>query len=138
MAGEGRPEGGAAAEFPVEGLPQGFGEGRAGRVAFGIAVAFSAFQLWTAAYGTLPSQVVRAMHVGFLLLLGFALLANLRATSPRLKAWFWLLGILGFATGLYNWVFYVELIQPPAVSHHRPTSPSARSSSPSSSRRRGG
>ena len=111
MAGEGRPEGGAAAEFPVEGLPEGFGEGRAGRVAFGIAVAFSAFQLWTAAYGTLPSQVVRAMHVGFLLLLGFALLANLRATSPRLKAWFWLLGVLGFATGLYNWVFYAELIR---------------------------
>jgi TRAP transporter 4TM/12TM fusion protein len=101
----------AAAEVPTEGLPPGFGVGPAGRVAFGIALAFSAFQLWTAAYGTLPSQIVRAMHVGFLLLLGFALLANLRATSPAAKAWFWLLGLLGFGTGVYNWVFYTELIR---------------------------
>ena len=107
MARADEPEGGV----PVEGLPEGFGEGRAGQVAFGIAVAFSAFQLWTAAYGSLPSQVVRAMHVGFLLLLGFALLANLRAGSQALKAWFWLLGVLGFATGVYNWVFYAELIR---------------------------
>ena len=107
MARADEPEGG----FPVEGLPEGFGEGRAGRVAFGIAVAFSAFQLWTAAYGSLPSQVVRAMHVGFLLLLGFALLANLRAAGPGMKAWFWLLGMLGFGTGVYHWVFYEELIR---------------------------
>jgi TRAP transporter 4TM/12TM fusion protein len=98
-------------EEAVEGLPPGFGEGIAGRVAFWIAVAFSAFQLYTAAYGTLPSQIVRAMHVGFLLLLGFALLANLRATTFAGKAWFWLLGILGFMTGLYNWSEYTELIQ---------------------------
>ena len=57
------------AESAVEGLPPGFGEGLAGKAAFGIAVAFSMFQLVTAAYAVLPSQVVRAMHVGFLLLL---------------------------------------------------------------------
>ena len=66
-----RPE-----EIPTEGLPQGWGEGRWGTAAFAIAIAFSLFQLYTAAYGTLPSQVVRAMHVGFLLLLGFALVAT--------------------------------------------------------------
>ena len=85
--------------------------GLARRIAFGIAVAFSAFQLYTAAYGTLPSQVVRAMHVGILLLLGFALLANLRATSTAGKGWFWLLAVLGCLTGLCNWVFYVDLIR---------------------------
>jgi TRAP transporter 4TM/12TM fusion protein len=100
----------AAAEIPTEGLPPGFGDGLSGRAAFGIALAFAVFQLWTAAYGLLPSQVVRAMHVGFLLLLGFALIANLRATGRAAKAWFWLLGALGFGTGLYNWVFYAELI----------------------------
>ena len=42
---------------------------------------------------SLPSQVVRAMHVGFLLLLGFGLLANLRSSSAAGKAWFWLLGV---------------------------------------------
>ncbi|EHK58888.1 TRAP transporter permease [Allomesorhizobium alhagi] len=98
-------------EEPIEGLPPGFGEGVAGRIVFWIAVSFSAFQLYTAAYGNLPSQVVRAMHVGFLLLLGFALIATLRARTPVGKAWFWTLAILGFLTGVYNWVFYNDIIQ---------------------------
>lgn len=100
-----------AGEEQVEGLPPGFGEGIAGKVAFLIAIAFSVFQIYVAAYGSIPSQVVRAMHVGFLLLLGFGLIANLRATSTIAKTWFWTLGILGFATGVYNWVFYVDLIR---------------------------
>ncbi|MEP9386931.1 TRAP transporter permease [Mesorhizobium sp. KR9-304] len=103
-------ENAAEAEI-VEGLPPGFGVGLAGRAAFLIAVAFAAFQIWTAAYGSLPSQVVRAMHVGFLLLLGFALIANLRAKTAAGKAWFWLLGALGFSTGVYNWVFYEDLLR---------------------------
>jgi TRAP transporter 4TM/12TM fusion protein len=99
------------AEIPTEGLPEGWGAGIAGSLAFGIAIAFSAFQLITAAYAVLPSQVIRAMHVGFLLLLGFALLANLRAEGRTEKAWLWLLGVLGFATGLYNWVEYEPLLR---------------------------
>ncbi|TIP22692.1 MAG: TRAP transporter permease [Mesorhizobium sp.] len=99
------------AEAPLEGLPPGFGDGIAGKAAFLIAIAFSVFQIYIAAYGSLPSQVVRAMHVGFLLLLGFGLIANLRATSTPAKAAFWTLGLLGFATGLYNWVFYADLIR---------------------------
>ena len=86
--------------------------GSTGAVAFWIAVAFSAFQIWTAAYGTLPSQVVRAMHVGFLLLLGFG------AASPTSGADAGWPGagsgrsaLLGFGTGLYNWVFYADLIR---------------------------
>jgi len=98
------------AEEPIEGLPSGFGSGLLGRAAFWIAFSFSLFQLWTAAYGTLPSQVVRAMHVGFLLLLGFALLGNLVAKTRAGTAWFWLLGILGFLTGIYQWINYVPLI----------------------------
>ena len=74
----------AAAE--IEGLPAGFGRGLAGRAAFGIAIAFSVFQLWTAAYGTLPSQVVRAMHVGFLLLLGHAWYTTDRSPWPSVAA----------------------------------------------------
>ncbi|WP_281978445.1 TRAP transporter permease [Pseudorhizobium flavum] len=99
-----------SAEEAIEGLPSGFGSGMAGRIAFWIAFTFSLFQLWTAAYGTLPSQVVRAMHVGFLLLLGFVLFGNLVAKTKAGKAWFWSLGILGFLTGIYNWVFYEQLI----------------------------
>ncbi|THV23163.1 TRAP transporter permease [Peteryoungia ipomoeae] len=99
-----------SAEEAIEGLPSGFGTGFSGRIAFGIALLFALFQLWTAAYGTLPSQVVRAMHVGFLLLLGFSLFGNLVAKSAAGKIWFWSLGILGFLTGIYNWVFYDELL----------------------------
>jgi TRAP transporter 4TM/12TM fusion protein len=100
-----------SAEEPIEGLPAGFGQGFLGRAAFWIAFSFSLFQLWTAAYGTLPSQVVRAMHVGFLLLLGFALFGNLVAKTPWGRAWFWTLGILGFLTGIYNWVEYGPLLR---------------------------
>src|SRR5690606_30487677 len=99
-----------SAEEAIEGLPAGFGNGLSGRIAFWIAFTFSLFQLWSAAYGTLPSQVVRAMHVGFLLLLGFALFGNLVAKTKVGTAWFWLLGILGFLTGIYQWVNYGPLI----------------------------
>jgi TRAP transporter 4TM/12TM fusion protein len=97
-------------EIPTEGLPVGWGEGLAGRAAFAIAIAFSCFQLYVAAYGNLPSQVVRAMHVGFLLLLGFGLLANLRTAGRPAKLLLWGLGVVGFLTGVYNWVFYEELL----------------------------
>ena len=98
-------------EEAVEGLPPGFGPGLAGRAAFGIAIVFALFQLWTAAYGTLPSQVVRAMHVGFLLLLGFGLVGNLVAKTPLTKVLFWALAVAGFLTGVYNWVFYADIIR---------------------------
>src|SRR5688572_16773890 len=101
----------APAEEPIEGLPPGWGEGLAGRLAYFIAIGFSAFQLWTAAYGAVPSQGVRAMLVGFLLLLGFGLGTNLRAKSAVMRAALWVLGIASFLTGLYNWVFYADLIQ---------------------------
>ncbi|MGR3400630.1 MAG: TRAP transporter permease [Paracoccus sp. (in: a-proteobacteria)] len=94
-----------------EGLPPGFGAGPMGRVAFWLAVAFSLFQLWAAGYGTLPSQVVRAMHVGFLLLLGFGLVGNLVARTRGGQVFFWVLGILGFSTGIYNWIEYEDLIR---------------------------
>lgn len=94
-----------------EGLPPGFGPGISGSIAFGTAIAFALFTLWTAAYGALPSQVVRAMHVGFLLLLTFGLVANLVAKTAPAKAFFWALGIAGFLTGIYNWVFYADLIR---------------------------
>jgi TRAP transporter 4TM/12TM fusion protein len=88
----------------------GWGTGIPGRLLFYIAVAFSLFQIWTAAYSPLPSQIVRSVHVGFLLLVAFALFANQQdVRSPR----FWLgwgLGVISFLGGLYHWVFYQELI----------------------------
>ena len=101
----------ADAEEAIEGLPPGFGTGFSGTAAYTIAIVFALFQLWTAAYGMLPSQVVRAMHVGFLLLLGFALIGNLVAKNRITKTVFWLLGIAGFLTGIYNWIFYFDIIR---------------------------
>lgn len=98
------------AEEQIEGLPPGFGEGLTGKIAYWIAFAFSLFQIWVAAYGLLASQIVRAMHVGFLLLLGFALLANLTAKTRLSKGFYWLLALLGMGTGLYNWVFYKDIL----------------------------
>jgi TRAP transporter 4TM/12TM fusion protein len=117
MSQPGEVRAGAATQQPsdieeaIEGLPPGFGVGILGTAAFTIAIVFALFQIWVAAYGNMPSQVVRAMHVGFLLLLGFALIGNLVAKTPVTKALFWTLGIAGFLTGIYNWVFYIDLIR---------------------------
>jgi len=97
-----------ADEATVEGHLPGFSGGVGGRVVFLIAVTFSLFQLWTAAFSPLASQIVRSVHVGFLMLLMFGLLAE-AATGGRRWA-LWAVGILGFAIGLYHWAFYADLI----------------------------
>ncbi|MCA0176315.1 MAG: TRAP transporter permease [Proteobacteria bacterium] len=73
---------------------------------FWVAIAFSAFQLWMAAFHPLSSQVIRAVHVGFVLLLIFAL-----QPPGGWRPLGWLLGAAGFATGLYQWFFEAELTQ---------------------------
>src|SRR4051794_2112210 len=92
------------------GLPNGWGAGAKGRVLFLIAGAFSTFQIATAVYAVLPSQVLRAVHVGFLVLVASALIANHRARSRYTLALGWAMGITGFLIGLYHWVFYAELV----------------------------
>jgi TRAP transporter 4TM/12TM fusion protein len=77
-----------------------------GRALFAVAVVFSIFQIITAAFSPLSSMVVRAMHVGFLLLLTFAL-----HPLARLKWLGWLVGAVALVTGLYQWVNEAELIQ---------------------------
>jgi TRAP transporter 4TM/12TM fusion protein len=82
-----------------------------GRILFGIAIAFSTFQLLTAAgLLGLPSQVVRSVHVGFLTLLVFPLLATLRHARPSVRAVAWALGLIGMGVGLYQFIEYEPLI----------------------------
>src|SRR5690606_37787167 len=90
-------------------LIKGFGEGLNGRLLFLIAVVFSSFQVFTAIYGILPSQVVRAFHVGFLLLLLFPLFATLSRSRVRLAIG-WVLGLAAFAVAIYQYVFYGDLL----------------------------
>ena len=63
-----------------------------------------------AAWNYLPSQVVRGIHVGFLLLLTFGLIANFTARGDFGRALGWLIGAAGFLCGLYQWIFYADLI----------------------------
>jgi TRAP transporter 4TM/12TM fusion protein len=107
------PETAAPASTP-EGLAgplaADFARSLEGRLLFWIAVAFSTYQLATAAHLlNLPSQVVRALHVGFLMLLGLPFVAALAGRAVRSVSW--ILGLLGFAIGLYQWVFYEDLLQ---------------------------
>ncbi len=80
---------------------------------FWIAIAFSAFQVYTAAFSPLSSQVVRAIHVGFVLLMIFALLPSFLPGRARgfERALAWVLGITGFVLAFYHWRFEADLTQ---------------------------
>lgn len=81
---------------------------RLGRPLFWIAVAFSSFQLITAAYSPLPSLIVRAIHVGFLLLMVYVMSAEqARGARAWLEA---AAGALAFGLAFYHWVFEGDLI----------------------------
>ena len=94
----------AAQDTPLADLPGHLPEfgwdtskfGWRGRSIFLIALAFSSFQIYTAAFNPLSSGIVRAVHVGFLLLMTFVLLPGF---SPRSAPWpklSWAFGIAGF------------------------------------------
>jgi TRAP transporter 4TM/12TM fusion protein len=92
------------------GFPEGFGPGGWGHLAYAVGIAFAVFQLVVAAWNVLPSQVVRGVHVGFLILMTFGLIGNFTARSNAGRAAGWLIGGAGFMCGLYQWVFYADLI----------------------------
>jgi TRAP transporter 4TM/12TM fusion protein len=79
------------------------------RPLFWIAIAFCTFQIVTAAYSPLPSQIVRAIHVGFLVLTVFGIAAE-RTDALVAKGALWAAGALAFALAFYHWVFQAELI----------------------------
>jgi TRAP transporter 4TM/12TM fusion protein len=89
----------------------GWSAGPRGRALFVVALAFSAFQVVTAAFSPLSSLVVRSIHVGFLLLLTYGLQPSFTARGRGLPALGWAMGGLGFLLGLYQWVFEGDLIQ---------------------------
>jgi len=77
---------------------------------FAVALAFSIFQIATAAFPLISTQVLRAVHVGFLLIvvyLSYSFVGDRRPWQPLA----WLLGLAGMATAAYQWYFEGELIQ---------------------------
>lgn len=96
---------------PHDPLSGGFPVGVEGRALFWIAVVFSVFQILTAAHLVdFPSQVTRAFHVGFLMLLGFPLLAAMKGAGPPLRALAWTAGLVAVVVALYQWWEYVPLL----------------------------
>ncbi|TWI57695.1 TRAP transporter 4TM/12TM fusion protein [Pseudomonas duriflava] len=82
------------------------------RAVFYSALLFSIFQIITAAFHPVSSQVLRAVHVGFLLLLVYLCFpARGRAGERPWQPLAWLLGLAGMATAAYQWVFEADLIQ---------------------------
>ncbi|WP_174873187.1 TRAP transporter permease [Vogesella oryzae] len=74
------------------------------------ALLFSVFQIVTAAFSPLSSSVVRALHVGFLLLLVFQLY-DVRGRRGSGGWSGYLLAAAGFGLAFYHWVFEGALIQ---------------------------
>jgi TRAP transporter 4TM/12TM fusion protein len=100
----------APAALPAELQEFSWGSRPGAPILIGVAVAFSVFQIWASAYATIPSQIVRSVHVGFLVLLACGLLAN-AAPEKKLRAGLLILvGVIGFALSLYHWIFYHEII----------------------------
>jgi TRAP transporter 4TM/12TM fusion protein len=77
---------------------------------FAVALAFSIFQVATAAFPLISTQVLRAVHVGFLLLVVY-LCYPARGRSRPWQPLAWMLGLSGMATAAYQWIFEGELIQ---------------------------
>ena len=80
---------------------------------FWVALLFTSFQVITAAFSPLSSQVVRAVHVGFVLLMIFLIHPGFgkRHAGAWAKPMGWVLGLAGIATGIYQWVFEADLTQ---------------------------
>ncbi|BCH32762.1 C4-dicarboxylate ABC transporter [Mesorhizobium sp. L-8-10] len=92
-------------------LTQAFPKTWDGRILFAIALAFSIFQIATAAHLVdLPSQLVRVVHVGFVTVLVFPLLAALAGRGGLAKTFAWALALLGAAVAFYQCYDYTALL----------------------------
>jgi TRAP transporter 4TM/12TM fusion protein len=86
--------------------------GRAAKIVAGVALAFSTYQLFIAAFSPLSSLVTRSLHVGFLLLLAFLIYPINRKADRKHIAWYdAAIAMLAFALAFYHWVFEADLIQ---------------------------
>jgi TRAP transporter 4TM/12TM fusion protein len=77
---------------------------------FYAALLFSVFQIITAAFHPVSSQIQRAIHVGFLLTVVF-LCFPLRGKGQPWQPMAMLLGLISMATAFYQWYFEADLIQ---------------------------
>ncbi|MCI2964584.1 MULTISPECIES: TRAP transporter permease [Shewanella] len=93
---------------PQQGLSANTGDWP--KALFYTALIFSIFQIITAAFHPVSTQVLRATHIGFLLLVVF-LSYPARGKSQPWQPLAWLLGLAGMVTAAYQWYFEADLIQ---------------------------
>ncbi|HEU0229862.1 MAG TPA: TRAP transporter permease [Burkholderiaceae bacterium] len=85
--------------------------GKAALVFAAFALVFSFYQLIVAAFSPLSSQVIRSLHVGFLMMLAFMIFPMTKAAVGKKIPWYdWGLALTGFALGFYHWYFETDLI----------------------------
>ncbi len=81
-------------------------------LAGGLALAMTAFQLWTAAVGTLPGVLQRSVHLAFALALGFMFYPAAKSARQRRLPWYDLvLAGVGAWAALYVTLNHQELIK---------------------------
>ena len=86
--------------------------GLAAKIVAGVALAFSTYQLFIAAFSPLSSLVTRSLHVGFLMLLAFLIYPIGRKAARNRIVWYdAAIAALAFALAFYHWVFEADLIQ---------------------------
>lgn len=86
-------------------------KGFAGRFVWALAIAFSVFQIYTAAFGVLDAMIQRSIHLGFGLALIFLLYPTRKSWSRERLHWFDIaLAVLGAAAPAYIIISYRELV----------------------------
>src|SRR5690554_5206523 len=80
------------------------------RALFYVALAFACYQSITAASRPVPTQVLRAGHVAFLLMLVY-LVYPVRGSDPPWQPLAWVLALAGMAPFFHPWYFEADLIQ---------------------------
>ena len=83
-----------------------------GKVIWGLLLAFSLFQLYTAIFGQFPAQIQRTVHLGFGLTLIFLLYPSRKKGHKQKIAWYdYLLAIAAAFVGSYWVLNYETLVQ---------------------------
>ncbi|SOC12777.1 TRAP transporter permease [Rhodobacter maris] len=101
----------APAQAGHDPLGDGFPKSAAGRALFWLAILFSSYQIALAAHLIdLPSQIARAVHVGFLMALGFPFLILAQHRGALARALGMGCAALAIAVAAYQAVEYTDLL----------------------------
>ncbi|MEW6045535.1 MAG: TRAP transporter permease [Bacillota bacterium] len=84
--------------------------GAAGRLVALLAIAFSVFQLYTAAFGVFEARIQRAVHLAFGMSLVFLLFPARRRRESRIAWWDLALAVVAAGVSLYLVIFYEQIV----------------------------